>query len=172
MSPERDRKQPGAAQKTIKVLYGPVSMATRRSCLSIPGMACIYRISCGPLNRHYIGQTTDASRRVLEHWVKLSLGTHPNSAMQLAYRQFGPASFTFSIMERLNGRYDEIAYSIAEQRWLELHWQQSSVFNVRPAGTDRWLKETSAGREAGQAAKRRRLGRAQGNFHKRNRDHL
>lgn len=172
MSPERDRKQPAGAKKEVKVLYGPISMATRHSCLKVPGLACIYRISCVPLQRHYVGQTTDAARRVLEHWTQLAEGAHGNTALQAAFRQFGPSAFTFSILERLPARYNEATYSAAEQRWLELHWQLAAVFNVRPAGTDNWLRSTKAGRKAGQAAAARRQNRHQGNFHRRNRDHL
>lgn len=159
-----------------KALLGPIRGELIPSCKGVPGIACIYRITCLRDNRHYIGQTTDAARRWLEHQADLHQGKHTNPGLQDAFNHHGPTGLTFSIMHRLPARYDEGLYALAEQRFIDMHRglnrNSNSLFNVRPAGTDRWLKSTAAGRQADQAERRRRLGRNQGNFHRKNRDHL
>lgn len=167
MSIDKRRKLP-------KALIGPISAEHVPSCVGVPGIAGIYRIACGALGRFYIGQTTDVARRWLEHQSKLVQGCHPNSGLQAAYRQFGHKSFSIAILEHLPSRYDEGLYCLAEDRWLNAHVGVTegvnSLFNVRPAGTNHWLRSTDAGRKADQAAARRSSGQA--NFHKRNRHHF
>jgi hypothetical protein len=172
MSPERVPRQPKPTKRGLRPLIGPFWMGTLGSCLGVPGLACIYRITCLPLQRHYIGQTTDAARRLLEHRDDLVNGRHMNSGLQATWDRYGPKAFSFAIMERLPARYDEGLYALAEQRWIELHWQLASAFNVRAGGTDGWQRGTDAGRRAVQVARKIRAQRAQGNFHRRNRDHL
>lgn len=155
-----------------KALIGPVKMTLRPDCTGLPGLAGIYRIFCAPLGRSYIGQTTDAARRWLEHQQDLWSGRHINSHLQAAFNLYGYQAFTFAVLERLPQRYHEHTYASAEDRWLRLHRQQSSVFNVRPAGTDSWLRTTVAGRAAAQAAGRERQSHGQGHFHRRNKGHL
>lgn len=159
-----------------KALIGPVKMRLGVDCTGLPSVAGIYRIFCAPLGRSYVGQTTDAARRWLEHQQDLWSGQHVNSGLQAAFNLYGYQAFTFSVLERLPQRYHEATYALAEDRWLRLHRQQSTVFNVRPAGTDHWLTKTAAGREAGKAWLKAdqagRRARPQGNFHRRNKDHL
>src|SRR4051812_16418619 len=115
MSPERATKKLVAAKKLPKALIGPFGMGSRHSCLGIPDIACIYRITCTPIDRHYIGQTTSSARRLLQHLEQLTQRRHPNSALQAAFNAYGASAFSFSIMERLPHRYNEAGYALAEQ---------------------------------------------------------
>lgn len=149
---------PKVMPKLPKALIGPVVMTVPPSCLGLPGVSAIYRISCQPIRRHYIGQTTDAARRWLEHQEQLIKGRHKNPGLQQAYNTMGPIAFVFEVLEVLPSRYDENLFCLAEARWFNLHRElnrnQNCLFNVRPPGTDNWLKNTKAGRIAGQAGGR------------------
>lgn len=160
-------RQPSLHQKVLKPLIGPCQMTNKPGVVGVPGIGCIYRITCEVLDRHYIGQTVDAARRWLEHQEQLWAGLHPNTGLQQAFDRFGHRSLSFSVLETLPRRYDETTYTLAEQRWLDLH---SSKFNVRPAGTNHWLRTTKAGKKAVQAAAKARLERQGGTFHRSNPD--
>lgn len=153
---EREVNVPRSAKKLPQALLGPVRMLPKVGCAGIPGISCIYRITCTALGQHYIGQTTDAARRWLEHQEQLHAGTHGNPAMQAAFARWGPVAFTFAILERLPRRYDETTFSLAEQRWMDCHRDlnpgHASLFNVRLAGSNHWLRSTEAGKKAVQAA--------------------
>lgn len=159
--------QPSFHQKLIKPFIGPFRMEPRAGVTGIPSLGCIYRITCEALGRHYIGQTSDAARRWLEHQEQLWAGRHPNTALQQAFDQLGHQTFVFAIMEQLPRRYHERTYTLAEQRWLDLHRNR---FNVRPAGGDVWLRTTAEGKKAVQAALRAKQERPGGGFHRSNPD--
>lgn len=164
----RAPKEPEVSQILPKSLMGPYRMEVKTTCRGLPGLACIYRVSCHPAGRHYIGQTTDLARRWLEHQEQLWARGHPNAGLQGLFNTYGPLAMSISVLRLLPGRYDERAYARAEQQCMDQHgWD--TLCNVRPAGTDNWLRTTKEGRLAGQAAQRRRASQGK---HKRNKHHF
>lgn len=104
----------------------------------IPAFPGIYRVVCLPLTMAYVGQSWDLTRRCLEHQVLLRDRRHPNPRLQGAFNRFGPAAFTFEVLELLHGLTGPDALSPAEQRWMDAH-PRTQLFNVRPAGSDAYI---------------------------------
>lgn len=79
-----------------------------------PNTAGIYRIYSSRTGGFYIGQSNDANRRIREHWTSLSLGIHPNSALQQLWNEYGDPNF---IADLVAAAPDGLS-SIARQNWL------------------------------------------------------
>lgn len=107
----------------------------------IPNAHGIYRVVCVPMNTAYIGQAYSLLTRCMEHQIQLRDRLHTNTRLQGAYQKFGPSAFYFEVMELYRGRWSPDCLSPAEQRWMDLH---PLKFNVRPAGSDAWLKVVAA----------------------------
>lgn len=136
--------------KAYRPLIGPLQMLASPSNIGMPGVQGIYRITCKPLRKVYIGQALDIASRWLQHQLDLWQGKHTNRNMQAAFDRYGPIGFCIDVLEILSGsRYDQVGLTIAEQRWIDRHPVR---FNVRPAGTNAYLTKTKAGRAAVQAA--------------------
>jgi len=62
----------------------------------VPG---IYKITCVPTGRFYIGSAADIRLRWLSHMSTLALRTHHSSRLQKAWEQHGAERFVFEIVE-------------------------------------------------------------------------
>jgi group I intron endonuclease len=59
----------------------------------------IYKITCVPTGKIYIGSSKNLSRRVRRHFSKLSVNTHKNRYLQSAVDKYGLDSFRVDILE-------------------------------------------------------------------------
>ena len=75
----------------------------------------IYRITCKPSARNYVGYSCHVSRRWWHHKSVLRSGTHSNFALQLAWDKHGEENFEFVLLEECN-RHLSCFY---EQDWME-----------------------------------------------------
>lgn len=62
----------------------------------------IYCITCEVNNQNYIGSSKDIYKRVVKHYINLSLGNHPNKRLQADYNKYGIDKFKVSILEETN----------------------------------------------------------------------
>lgn len=108
---------------------------------SIPSLHGIYRIRCVPMSMSYVGQAYDLAARCLQHQVELRSRCHTNGRLQAAYNKTGPRAFLFEVLEIWTGPWRPDCLSPAEQRWMDAHGQ-AHLFNMRPAGSDEWLRVT------------------------------
>jgi hypothetical protein len=63
----------------------------------LPG---IYKITCNPNGRVYIGQSVDCPTRWAQHLRDLLSGEHANTSLQEDWSAFGLGAFSFTILER------------------------------------------------------------------------
>lgn len=64
----------------------------------------IYKITCKPTGRKYVGSAVNISERFDEHCGELIAGTHKNEFMQKAWNKYGINKFDFSTVERVEDR--------------------------------------------------------------------
>jgi group I intron endonuclease len=76
----------------------------------------VYRFTCMPTGRHYIGGTAHPLKRWSEHLAQAKRGKHPNADIQADYDRHGPDAFEFCMLEIVE---DEAARQEREQVWLE-----------------------------------------------------
>ena len=101
-----------------------------------PNIRGIYRLLCFPMERSYVGSSKNIAARWERHKAQLVAGVHPNKRLQLAYRYYGPKAFVFEVLEPVPGATLFDLFLI-EQRWMD---RCPLTFNVRPAGSDQFLK--------------------------------
>lgn len=104
---------------------------------AVPPFPGCYRIIHVTTGRVYVGASYHLAKRFLEHQQQLRRREHPNRWLQRAYDRSGPGAFRFQVLEIYHGRWRKDCLSPAEQRWINLH---TKVFNVRPAGSDEYLR--------------------------------
>ena len=59
----------------------------------------VYKITCTPLNKVYIGRSKNINQRKAEHFSDLRNNVHKCKEMQKDFNQYGENAFTFSIAE-------------------------------------------------------------------------
>lgn len=99
------------------------------------GKVCgVYRITCVPNGKVYIGSTTDVARRWKQHRSHLNRGTHGNPHLLAAWSKYGADAFRFEVVEET---------SEADRLEREAHWVLASLaslrdygFNIDPVPTD------------------------------------
>lgn len=89
-------------------------------------MGIIYRITCIPNGKFYIGSTVNKAQRWARHRKQLRDGTHPNKNMLNAWVAHGEASFVFEVLEEVA---DPAALFRAEQKYLDEHAGKDYCFN-------------------------------------------
>lgn len=68
-----------------------------------PVLSGIYRITCNPTGKIYIGSSVDIEYRKNKHFYLLRANKHPNPLLQSAYCKYGKDSFSFDILYDLSG---------------------------------------------------------------------
>ncbi len=81
---------------------------------SIPPSAGIYKITCIPTKKIYIGSAVNLRRRRKEHFSDLRCNQHVNSYMQRAWNKYGEGAFVFEVWELVL----PMSLSAREQYWL------------------------------------------------------
>lgn len=64
----------------------------------------IYKITCLPTGKVYIGNSTNIHVRWGNHKKKLRRGTHPNNYLLRAWQKYGEDSFEFAILEEVESK--------------------------------------------------------------------
>ena len=75
----------------------------------------IYRITCLPEDKSYIGKSKNIGNRWASHLSSLADQTHSNSGLQQAYNAYGITGFIFEVIELTS----EDRLREAEARWIE-----------------------------------------------------
>jgi group I intron endonuclease len=65
----------------------------------IPATSGIYKITCLPTSKFYIGSTNNLFRRWYDHRKELRRNDHGNQKLQNAWNKYGEESFTFEVLE-------------------------------------------------------------------------
>ena len=66
---------------------------------SIPAESGIYKITCKPNGKIYIGSSINLRRRWSTHKYSLRKGTHCNAHLQRAWNKYGEHGFVFEVVE-------------------------------------------------------------------------
>jgi len=106
-----------------------------------PAAAGVYRISCIPTGKVYVGSARSIRRRWRRHVALLTTGAHHNRHLQRAWNKYGETAFRFDVVELVPvGLLLDV-----EQRHIDEH---PDAFNIRrEAGSNRgvkWSEETKA----------------------------
>jgi group I intron endonuclease len=88
--------------------------------------AGIYKITCLPVGKYYIGSSLNIEGRFLKHKSDLRCQKHGNQYLQKAWNKHGAASFTFEILEAC----DPAVRLVVEQSYLDAVEDWSTVFNA------------------------------------------
>lgn len=80
-------------------------------------MLAVYKITCEPTGKIYIGKDSFFPRRFVEHKYHLRKGSHCNSYLQRAWNKYGEESFKFEKIQEASNR-EELA--LLELYWIEL----------------------------------------------------
>lgn len=80
--------------------------------------SCVYKITCIPNGRIYIGQTNNFRTRELEHISKLKNGTHYIEEMLEDFKELGEDSFVFEIIKLVEDREERLQ---EETNCIQLH---------------------------------------------------
>jgi group I intron endonuclease len=100
---------------------------------SIPRTSGIYKITCLPTGKVYVGSAANLARRWCKHAACLRRGVHENSYLQHAWNKYGADAFRFVVIELIL----EPFLLEREQYWLDrLHaYESPRGFNLsRKAG--------------------------------------
>lgn len=95
---------------------------------SVPKMSGIYKITCLPTEKIYIGSTNNLHKRWMAHKVTLRKGSHRNIYLQRAWNKHGEQSFIFEVIEYVM----PFVLLEREQHWLDLlkPYDNSIGFNI------------------------------------------
>lgn len=96
----------------------------------IPKSSGIYKITCLPTGKIYIGSAVNLCRRQIEHYSRLRQNRHGNQHLQNAWNKYGEDSFTFDVIELVL----EPFLVEREQYWLDRTraYRKSAGFNLSP----------------------------------------
>ncbi len=75
----------------------------------------VYKITCTPNNKIYIGSSKNIQFRIKTHFNKLELNKHINPHLQYAYNLYGKDNFIFEIIEEC----EELNLLNREQFWMD-----------------------------------------------------
>lgn len=78
--------------------------------------SCIYKITCLPTSKFYIGSTNDWRVRFQTHKAKLRSGKHTNPYLLNAFKKYKEDNFTFKVIETIFNEDDLLQI---EQKWLD-----------------------------------------------------
>ena len=69
-------------------------------------MTGIYKITCKPNSKVYIGQSVDIKERWKDHIRRLKNNKHDNQHLQNAFNKYGIEAFTFEVIEECERNFD------------------------------------------------------------------
>lgn len=82
-------------------------------------MQGIYKITCLPEDRVYIGSSTEIAKRWQRHIRTLNYATHHNYKLQIDWDCYGDESFTFEVIEETDQLIER------EKFWLDIYFKGS-----------------------------------------------
>lgn len=83
---------------------------------SIPSKTSgIYKITCLPTGKVYVGSAYDIAKRWSQHRQSLNTHHHCNDYLQAAWEKYGEQSFICEILERV----ERVDLYVREQHWLD-----------------------------------------------------
>lgn len=82
-------------------------------------MQGIYKITCIPENKVYIGSSSNIKKRWQRHIRTLNDSTHHNHKLQIDWDCYGDEYFTFEVLEQTNDLIDK------ERYWLDRYFEGS-----------------------------------------------
>ena len=96
---------------------------------TLPRSSGVYKATCYPTAKLYIGSSVNMRARVGQHVNRLRRGLHPNPHLQSAWDRYGEAAFNWEVVEERTS--DELL--IAEQCYLDLYqaYDRRYGFNIR-----------------------------------------
>jgi group I intron endonuclease len=62
----------------------------------------IYKITCLPTSKVYVGSSVDLNKRNRDHWSYLARNKHTNPYLQSAWNKYGESAFVFEIIELID----------------------------------------------------------------------
>jgi group I intron endonuclease len=83
-----------------------------------PRHICIYLITCNKNGRVYIGSSKDTCMRWNSHIWDLLNWKHCNPDLMIDWKKYGYSSFSFSILEIIDGDDNSINIRSLEQKWI------------------------------------------------------
>ncbi len=97
---------------------------------TIPRTSGIYKWTCTPTGKIYIGSAVNIHRRYTQHISRLRNGKHVNCYLQNAWNKYGEGSFTFEVVELVL----ETFRLEREQYWLDKTrcYDRKKGFNTSP----------------------------------------
>lgn len=87
----------------------------------------VYKITCVPTGKFYVGSSRDVPRRWKYHRDRLGKGLHNNPHLQRSWKKYGADSFVFSVLEYA-GLENLI---VREQHYIDQAFAAGRTFNVR-----------------------------------------
>lgn len=102
--------------------------------IDIPATSGIYRITCTPTGKFYIGSAKNLRRRFRDHFSYLQRNAHGNSKLQRAWNKHGPDAFLFEVLEYI--LLPELLIA-REQYWLDKTQAVKKGFNLSPTADSR-----------------------------------
>jgi len=102
--------------------------------------AGVYRIRNTFTGKSFLASAPDLDGRLNSHRFRLSIGAHPNEALQRDWNELGESTFVFEICETVAekegaGFDPDTELSLLEEIWLERAAAEGSLYN-----TDRNLR--------------------------------
>lgn len=106
----------------------------------VPATSGIYKITCIPTGKIYIGSSVNVRDRRTSHFGSLRQNKHANLHLQRAWNKYGESAFTFEVLELVL----PISLTAREQYWLnKLKPFNRRGFNILPiAGSPSGYKHT------------------------------
>jgi hypothetical protein len=92
----------------------------------------IYRIRNIVSGRTLIGTSIDLPSILNRHRAQLRLGAHPSRMLQQEWKDLGPDSFVFEVLDTLTPPEDPAYDSADDLRVLETLWQEKLVASETP----------------------------------------
>ena len=88
----------------------------------------IYKITCIPNKRFYIGQSLDCLKRFNSHICRLRKRTHENIILQNCYNKHGESSLIIELIELCDSQF----LNDKEQHWIDVYFSDPLNMNINP----------------------------------------
>lgn len=103
-------------------------------------MVGIYKITCLPSGKIYVGSSSDIKTRIRRHFAELSRQCHKNKHLQAAFNLHGKAAFQWEVLEHV---VEVKSLQEREQFWLDETqcFKRGIGYNVAVSAENRTLSE-------------------------------
>lgn len=98
--------------------------------MNIMNQSGIYKITCLPTGKLYVGSAAIFRKRRDRHWQHLREKKHDNLHLQRAWEKYGPDAFKFEVLEVIEDRALMLG---REQHWIDALNTYADGFNMMPA---------------------------------------